>query len=249
MPTENELRALLRDGSGPAGRIDVGAVLYRARARRRRPRVALTAAISALVVIGITVPVTLTLAPLQFGGATAGSASRPLTGAGAPSAQSLDRTPAESINRCGAPVVQPPSADDGLTLTVATPPDAAAGDRDVPVQVTLTNTSSVVLTGSTAASPALTLARDGIVVWHSNGPMALIAARVELQPGQSISYHATLETAVCSAADESGDGFRPELPPAEPGAYQLSAAIVFLPDGDVAAPVLVGGPPTTMTLH
>lgn len=56
MPTESELRDLLRDPAPGTGGIDLDAVLRRTRARRR-PRVVAAAAIGSLAIVGVAVPV------------------------------------------------------------------------------------------------------------------------------------------------------------------------------------------------
>ena len=65
MPTESELRQQFHDdepgGSTGRGTIDVDAVLRRSRARRR-PRVVAAAVVSSLAVIGIVVPVSISIA-------------------------------------------------------------------------------------------------------------------------------------------------------------------------------------------
>ena len=55
MASESELRDRFHDGTLPSGRIDVDAVLRRARARRR-PRVLLAGAGSVLAIAAIAVP-------------------------------------------------------------------------------------------------------------------------------------------------------------------------------------------------
>ena len=60
MSDEDELRQRLHDDE-PVGNIDLDAVLRRSRARRR-PRVAAAALVSSLAVLGIVVPVSISLA-------------------------------------------------------------------------------------------------------------------------------------------------------------------------------------------
>jgi hypothetical protein len=143
-------------------------------------------------------------------------------------------------------------AADGLVLTVQ-PVDAAASDRGIPVTVTLTNTGKAEVAGSLSPFPTLTLSRDGIVLWHSNGPVPSIAQEVDLAPGAGITFQSTFEPVVCAAADDAPSGFRSELPAAGPGQYQLSAVVDFSPrtagaDGGAGA-VLVTGPTSLVTLH
>src|SRR3954469_1783514 len=82
MPSEDDLRKEFHDNE-PGGAIDLDAVLRRSRARRR-PRVAPAACVSTLAVVGIVVPVSISLA--SPGTVTsvldAGSATPPHSAAG-----------------------------------------------------------------------------------------------------------------------------------------------------------------------
>jgi hypothetical protein len=123
--------------------------------------------------------------------------------------------------------------------------DAAVGASSVEGIVTMTNEGSETVSGTTAASAAITLSQDGIVLWHSNGAMIDMAAVVDLAPGESMEYSASFVPVVCGVEDDLADGFRDDLPEAPAGTYQVSAAIDLTTDG---AAELITGPATTVTL-
>lgn len=260
MPTDAELRERFREDDHPGRAIDLDAVLRRSRARRR-PRLAAVAAGSVLAVAGIVVPVTIGLAagqhPVLSAGSAGSSVSEGARGGGTPGATApeiaagggvtIDRAPADKVNLCGAAPAEVAPAPNGLSLTVHTV-EASATSRDIPVTVTLTNTGTQHLVGSTPASPAITLVRDDVVLWHSNGPVPMIAVTVDLEPGASMRYSASFEPRVCSTIDDEDPGFRTGLPPAGPGDYRVSAAIDFTPS-DGSGSVLVTGQEATATLH
>jgi hypothetical protein len=259
MPTESELRRQFHDDE-PDGSIDLDAVLRRSRARRR-PRVVAVAIVSSLAALAIVVPVSISVASQRPGTLSAGSAASAPDSATAPEALEggsssgsggAKRAPAERINLCGATLAAPAPAEDGLVLTVQ-PVDAAAGARDIPVTVTLTNTGAQRVTGSLSPFPTLTLSRDGTVLWHSNGAVPSLAQEVDLAPGASTTFSSTFEPVVCGAEDDRQPNFRADLPEAGPGAYQLSAALDLSPTESDAAgsgdAVLVTGPTSPVTLR
>ncbi len=256
MPSEAELRERFHhdDDRAPTGpQIDLDAVLRRSRARRR-PRVIAVALVSSLAAIGIIVPVSIGVLGSQFGPAGAGSAAS-VPGAKAPqyanegggaAGGSADApVHAGTLNRCGAPLATPVPAADGLVLTV-TPVDAAAGARGIPVTVTLTNTGGAEVAGSLSPFPAITLSKNGTVLWHSNGPVPQLAQLLDLAPGASTTFTTSFEPLVCGAADDRAGSFRSDLPEAGPGVYQLSAALTVSTD---TGPVLVTGPSASAALH
>jgi hypothetical protein len=124
---------------------------------------------------------------------------------------------------------------------------AAAGARSIPVTVTLTNTGDVGILGTTASRPALTLSRDGVTIWHTNGPSDMSARIVDLGPGESMTYETVFEPLVCGPEDDALEAFRPGLPAAGPGTYLLWAAIDVVHD-DGSATELVTGPAVAVTL-
>ncbi|HEU0206164.1 MAG TPA: hypothetical protein VFQ74_05675 [Pseudolysinimonas sp.] len=254
MPTESELRRRFHDDE-PHGSIDLDAVLRRSRARRR-PRVVVAAAVSALAVLAIVVPVSISVAARQSATLSAGSASEPDTarapegiGGGVSGSTATKPSPAATMNLCARPLATPAPASDGLVLTVQ-PVDAAAGAREIPVTVTLTNTGAQRVMGSLSPFPTLTLSRDGIVLWHSNGAAPSLAQQVDLAPGASTTFSSTFEPVVCGAEDDAQPSFRADLPEAGPGTYQLSAAMDVTPaTTDAGGAVLVTGPTSPVTLH
>jgi hypothetical protein len=251
VPSDAELRHRFREGTQPHGEIDVDAVLRRAR-RRRRPRVVLAGAGSVLAIAAIAVPAAIgTSLPGGAGDSAAdtlvaGEEYAPETSGGAADAGVAQKVDPDRLNPCGARVAEQVPAAEGLVITVA-PVSAPAGSRAVEVVVTLTNAGDERITGTTGSRPSLTLARDGIALWHTNGPQDLSARVVDLAPGQSMSYPAVFEPVVCSPEDDERVAFRPGLPPLGPGEYALSAAIeVTSEDGSTG--ILVTGPATTITL-
>jgi hypothetical protein len=91
------------------------------------------------------------------------------------------------------------------------------------------------------------------VLWHSNGPVPLLAQEIDLAPGASTAFSTTFEPVVCGVEDDTMPSFRTDLPEAGPGSYQLSAALDFSPTSPdasgVTAAVLVTGPTSPVTLH
>lgn len=256
-PTEDELRAALQGGN-PSGEIDLDAVLRRSR-RRRRPRVLLAGAAGVLAVAAIVVPVSVSAINGQGFGVSstasgADTAAEPEAATGesgdsgdsAYSDQALQRAPADKLNLCTGALSGVAPAESGLVLTVAAV-EAAATETAIPVVVSLTNTGNERITGTTAANPAITLSREGITLWHSNGPQIMMAVVVDLAPGASMQYETTFEPVVCGIADDEGESFRTDLPAAGPGDYGLSAALDLLSDNGVSE--LITGPVTPITLR
>ncbi len=253
MPSEAELRERFhhdddRPPTGPG--IGLDAVLRRSRARRR-PRVIAVALVSSLAAIGIIVPVSIGVLGSQFGQAGAGSAAS-APGAKAPQyanegggAADGAPAPAATINLCGGALATPAPAKNGLVLTV-TPVDAAASARGIPVTVTLTNTGGAEVAGSLSPFPAITLSKNGTVLWHSNGAVPQLAQLLDLAPGARMTFSTSFEPLVCSPADDRAPSFRSDLPEAGPGVYQLSAALTVSTD---TGPVLVTGPSASATLR
>jgi hypothetical protein len=251
--TESDLRDLLQ-GPDPEGRvaIDLDAVLRRARARRR-PRAIAATAVGALALVGVMTPVVLISqqATTQQSVLTAEDAG----GAGeAPTADNAFMTlTAASLNTCGASVVELPSPN-GLVLEV-TPVTAPAETADILADVTLRNDGPLTLVGTTATTPVIAFSRDGIVLWHTSGSQDASGVRVDLDPGESMTYLTTFKPLICTPEDEAeasgsdSDGLREGLPAAGPGTYQLSAAIDFIPDDGSSGSVLVTGPSSAAHLE
>jgi hypothetical protein len=256
MASESELRDRFHDGTQPSGQIDVEAVLRRARARRR-PRIVLAGAGSVLAIAAIAVPATIGSFAIQAsdtalvagdgaGGGDSGFAPEAAPVGGADEAMS-DRAPAERLNLCSGPVAEVAPAENGLVLTVE-PVTASASDHGIPTIVTMTNTGSEPVSGTTGGRPAMTLSKGGITLWHSNGPQTMIAIPVELAPGESLQYPATFEPVRCGVEDDTAESFREDLPPVGAGVYQLSAAIDFTRN-DGSFIDLVTGPAVRTTLN
>ena len=246
-PTEPTLRHLF-DAPQPDHQIDVAAIVRRSRARRA-PKVLATAGLSVLAVGGIL------LGGIQLAGgvapamqAEAGSAADESLlaapeGTISDDGGDLKRWAASAMNQCGAAVIEAAPSETGLVLSVDFA-DAAVATDVVNGIVTMTNTGPRAWFGYTAAEPTITLAQNGIVVWHSNGAMIELAREVDLAPGESLEYTASFVPVVCGPEDE-GD-FRTNLPAAPAGEYHVSAAIDLMGEFDAQ---LITGPARTVTLR
>jgi hypothetical protein len=250
--TESDLKHLFASAAAASGRgIDTATVIRRSSRRRLGQQLAVGSA-TTLAVAGIGVASVAGLRALIQPPSTmsAGSSSSD-SGARAPEIAkgepSITRAPAEKLNLCGAELARVAPNPAGLVLT-AEFPAAAASAESVPGTVTLTNTGSTRVRGTTAASPAITLSKDGITLWHSNGPMIAMAAMVDLEPGASMTYRASLVPVTCGVEDDSAESFRTDLPHVDPGVYQVSAAIDLVSDGDPVTNVLVTGPLAPISL-
>lgn len=256
-PTEAELRSALHRSSGlqggadaPSG-LDATAIIRRARSRRLPRQIAFgsvaTLAVAGIALVGFTVikipPSALMSASDSMGSAESGAL---------PEARDLqhDGTPAEKVNPCGGEFAPSTPSTTDLVLTTHFPASAPANGQPVSGTVTLSNTGTDRVTGSTVASPAITLSQNGITLWHSNGAMIAIAVLVDLAPGESMDYEVSLTPVACGTEDELGDGFREDLPALPAGDYQVSALIELMPDAaGVAGNQLVSGPLQALTLR
>jgi hypothetical protein len=250
-PTEEELRSALHGGPELPSTLDADAVIRRARSHRL-PRKIAFGSFAALAVAGVVlVGFTVVKIPQSALMSASDSAGGPESGE-APQSRDLQHEgpAAEKVNPCGdqlAPIA--PNAN-GLELTTHFPEDAPANGQPVSGTVTLSNTGTARVIGSTAASPVITLSRDGTVLWHSNGAMITIAVLVDLAPGESMNYPVSLTPVACGAQDELGSGFRDNLPPLPAGDYRVSALIDFVPQSAAAGEhQFLGGPPQTLTLR
>lgn len=250
MPTEDDLRDLFASAEHPQ-HIDAKRVIAKSRARRL-PRQLAVGAVGTLAVAGIVVVSLPALLPQQAAISTLSEGSGV-----APEVQPFDsakRAPADKLNLCGAPLSQPMPSLYGLQLDVAFPTTAPVGTQPIQGTVRLTNTGPEPVTGSTAASPAITLSHGGVVLWHSNGPMIDLAVTVDLAPGQSLEYPASFTPVRCDIQDDEAESFRADLPAVPAGAYDLSAAIDFLPDASMPQQStpgldLVSGPVSAIVLR
>ncbi len=264
MYTEDDLRTMLaNDAPSPSGTIDTALVIRRS-GRRRHARRAVVGGATTLAVLGIGAAA---VAGVRNLGGTSSSTSvatghSPTTSdtkssveggsaAGGQPQAGIKRAPAEKLNLCGGPVADVAANAAGLVLTAQFAATAEAASTSIAGTVTLTNTGSERIVGTTAASPAITLSRDGVTIWHSNGPTIAMVAVVDLAPGASMAYPATFSPVVCSVEDDSAASFREGLPQATPGVYALSAAIDLSrtsPDGTFLSNDLVTGPLSAITL-
>jgi len=266
MYTEDELRTMLANHASSRGATIDTTLVIRRSGRRRHVRQAVVGGATTLAVVGLGAAA---IAGIRTVGGSSASSSSIATGqspttpdtksgvegvapAGGQPQTGLERAPAEKLNLCGSPVASVAPNAAGLVLTVQFPATAAAGSTSVAGTVTLTNTGPERILGSTAATPAITLSRDGVTVWHSNGPMIAIITGVDLAPGASMSYPASFSPVVCSVEDDSAGSFRADLPHAAPGAYALSAAIGISrmsADGKTLSSDLVTGPLSVIALN
>ncbi|MEO6944102.1 MAG: hypothetical protein ABI053_05270 [Lacisediminihabitans sp.] len=258
MPSESEFRTLLKnDAEGAAGTRPLdAAVIIRRSKRRRLPQQFAVGGLSTLAVVGIGFAGITAFRMLPQGATTmsAGSSAggKAVPEQAAPGAdQNIKRAPAERINLCGGEVAEVAPNPNGLVLRTQFPASSAAGTSAVNGTVMLTNTGTSTVRGTTAASPAITVSQDGVVLWHSNGPMIMLAVVVDLDPGQSMSYRASFTPIRCGVSDDLADGFPDTLPALPGGNYQLSAAIDFTLEGTDGTTVteLVTGPTQTVVLH
>jgi hypothetical protein len=258
MATDPNIRDLFRAGPAPTGRpIDTDAVIRRSK-RRRLPAQLGLGGVATLAIGGIGV-VTLqnldsSVSPVSIMGGTAESGQAydaPYTPAqegaardGSAQDTTVKRAPADRINLCGGPLAEVAPSATGLVLTPSFP-DATAGASRVEGTVTLSNTGSGSITGYSAASPAITLSQNGVVLWHSNGPTVQMIQDVVLAPGESLEYQASFSPVVCSVDDDLAESFPDGLPAVQPGEYQVSAAADVVLDGGAE---LVTGPQQTVRI-
>jgi len=256
MPSEDELRTLLAATDAP-GALDATTVIARTRARRR-PRQLLAGTVGALAIVGVSV-LAIQVSQVGFVHSTSmvaeSDADAPAAESGAGSASdsggtesdAIKRAPAEKLNLCGGELSEVAPSVSGLQLDVLFPAVAATGET-VQGMVRLTNLGAATVGGSTAATPSITVSRGGLVLWHSNGPMIMSAALVDLAPGESMEYAASFEPMRCEVEDDLAESFRDALPALPAGEYQLTAAIDFSP-ADGGTLDLVTGPPAGIVLQ
>jgi hypothetical protein len=266
MATDPTLKNLFGSMDDATPAVDVDSVLRRTR-RRRLPKRAAAGGVLTLAIGGIAVAGFQGLGGLsQSSGGSSDSAASTSedsgdtsqlysaesdgeteTGATTDSSDASDikRAPADRINLCGGPLADVAPSATGLVLTTQFD-DAAVGASSVDGIVTMTNEGTETVSGTTAASAAITLSQDGVVLWHSNGPMIEMAAVVDLAPGESMEYAASFVPVVCAVEDDLTESFRDDLPAAPAGSYEVSALIDLSTDGNAE---LITGPPSTITLE
>lgn len=251
MPDEKDLREIFA-ADAVEHSLDPKRIVARSRARRL-PKQLAAAAIGTLAVAGITVlavqttqfvqPTTTSMLANESADGTAPTASSDLLDSG------IKRTPAERINLCTGSVAESVPSLYGLQLDVLFPATAPTGTAPIQGTVRLSNTGTTPVVGTTAATPAITLSQDGVVLWHSNGPMIASLMIVDLAPGASMQYQASFTPVRCEVDDDLAESFRPDLPAVPAGDYQLSAAIDFRPSAQDSAIDLVTGPRSSIELQ
>jgi hypothetical protein len=248
VPSENDLRDMFARADAPNS-LDAKRVIARSRARRV-PKQLAAGSLGALALVGVTM---LGVQVAQFpspASMTAGEASD--SSAPAPEL-AMKRIPADRVNLCSAAVAEIAPNQYGLRLDVEFPASAPAGGAPVEGTVRLTNASDRTVVGSTPATPAITLSRDGVVLWHSNGPTVFSMVDVDLAPGASLEYPASFVPVACGPEDDLAEAFRTDLPALGAGEYELSALIDFGADASMAPRTteldLVGGPRSTVVLE
>jgi len=266
MATDPNIRNLFRsddNGGTPGGsKLNVDTIIRRSRARRLPRQVAFggvfTLALGGVVVAGVQGFGALGNQPAStLAGGSQADSSAPEAGPsdnGILKQNNLDETipaikraPAEKINLCGGTLADVAPSQTGLVVEVKFDDSVKVGKKATPIDgtATLTNTGTETLTGYTSASPAVTLSQDGIVLWHTNGAMIMVAVDVNLAPGESMEYPVSFTPVTCTVDDDLELSFSDDLPVVEPGEYQLSAALDFMGDFDAD---LVTGPLSDITI-
>lgn len=251
MPTESELREWLQgDGSEPSSprELDVGRIIRRSR-RRRLPRQVGVGGVMTLAIAGIAVGGITRLRAFLPGASTTSGASQSLDQGDSELAPARDfgaQMPAQRLNLCGSPVASVPPNSSGLVLTPHFPSSVPANGEPVTGTATLKNTGTTTVTGSTAAAAVIAVSRQGIVLWHSNGPTTTLARMVDLSPGQSMDFPASFTPVRCDADNDTPEGFPDHLPSLDAGDYQISALIEV---SHGSTKTLVGGEPVTIHLR
>jgi len=266
MSTESDLKKMFSETGATLGQVDLSRVLRRSSRRRIAQQVAVgsatTLAVAGIGVAGFTGIRGLAQSTGSASSASAPDANRPdanrpdanrpgATGASTATDSGLTRAPAERVNLCGGALAKVAPNAAGLVLTTSFEPADAAADR-VSGTVTITNSGSAHVTGTSAATPTIVLSKDGIVLWHSNAPVAAIGAIVDLAPGASMTYQASFQPVTCAVEDDSSVSFRDNLPHVAAGAYQVSAALDLSrqnADGSFPGTDLVTGPASEVTLR
>ncbi|MCU1440018.1 MAG: hypothetical protein JWP85_1015 [Rhodoglobus sp.] len=254
MPTESDLRGMFESADAPNA-LDADRIIARSR-MRRLPRVVGAATIGTLAIAGFGV-LGVQILSMQQQPMTASTLDQSAEDSGGAAPEGTEtfvkRAAADEINLCAGPVAESFPSFAGLQLDVAFPEAAPVGGT-VAGAATLTNTSAARVTGTTASRPAITLSQNGIVLWHSNGPVDSSAVVVDLEPGESLQYAASFEPVRCDVEDDLAEAFRVDLPPVPAGQYEVSAAIDFTPDPsmpqqEIPGLDLVTGPREPITLQ
>jgi len=248
MATDNNIHKLFKDSDDAGlGSIDTEAVIRRSRARRRPAQFAiggaLVLALGGFGVVGLQALGNNSPQATTVSQESAEDSDISTLGDGADTGY-IERAPADKINLCKGTVAEIAPSETGLELTVDFH-DATTGATSIEGTATLTNNGTEPVVGYTAAGPAITVAQNGIVLWHSNGAMIAMAVDVNLAPGESLEYATSFQPVICGVEDDMAESFGEKLPPLPSGTYEVSAAIDVIGE---SATELVTGPASTVTL-
>ncbi|MBN9141659.1 MAG: hypothetical protein J0H23_12615 [Micrococcales bacterium] len=209
MPTEAELRALLRGEDDDSPRLDADRIIRRARARRR-PKQLAVGALSGLAAVAVVVPVTLGLGAMRPMSASDGAAA-PLSNSESAAGQSafedgarggsLATDPAPECSR-GATQPETTAVPSGVELTLT---QATAGGA---ITFTLVNGSDVALHGDVAGVPDIALSTGDLPVGWSTA--AVGAVRVDLAAGESMRLDVPLAAVSCTGGPLPAGGYGAE---------------------------------------
>ncbi|MGV8969470.1 MAG: hypothetical protein ACOH1J_03375 [Microbacteriaceae bacterium] len=252
MTDELNIRHILGAATDQIGSpLNASDIIRASRTRRRRPLqiiagVAATLAVGTIAVVGISS----STSPVSDSAGQGISLQNPEGDTAESSvlesdSSAIKRAPAERINLCTGTLAEVVPSRFGLEL-VSNFPDTTSGGTFVAGTVTMTNTGTAPVTGYTSVTPAITVSRDGIVLWHTNGVTTMEIVEVSLAPGESLEFAASFTPVACAVDDDLRDSFRDSLPALPAGEYQISAAIDFL--GSDSAD-LVTGPRETITIN
>ncbi|HWR86623.1 MAG TPA: hypothetical protein VN200_11570 [Rhodoglobus sp.] len=238
MAEHDDLRRLLADAPVD-GAIDVDRVIARAR-RRRLPRRIAAGSATALAVVGVTVLGVQALQPATPTSTVMLEQQRDSAG-GAPAESSesfIAPAPAEKVNGCQGAVAEVAPSPSGLELTLVLPPSVDPGGTATGEAV-LTNASAVAVAGTASAPPAVTLSKNGVVVWHSSG-LRLEPVPVQLAPGESVRLPVEFTAVECAPEHDGLERLPADLPPLPAGEYAVTALLDFTADDGLIG--LVSGP-------
>lgn len=262
MTPHDDLAARLAEEAeraGPHPPFDVDSLVRRSRARRR-PALLGAGVLATVVIIGIgglgvgalsgLVPNDLTAADsastteesaIEQGGAND-------TGGGTMADGESAFAPDWLQNRCGSAPLTPADVPDiGLRLEVDFPTAAPTGTGVIGGTVRITNTGEEPVGGLLSATPAITLASQGMTVWHTSVQSSRGPESIALDPGESRTFDAELRALACTTDDE-GRADEAELDPLRPGDYAVSAVLDITLDNDPAARVPLVSEPELLRL-
>jgi len=158
----------------------------------------------------------------------------------------LKRASATDLNVCGQPLSNYSEDGFGIELSLSFPESANVNDRSIVGSAIALNQTSQRLDGTSFRDPTLVLSRDGVVVWHSiTVDRNEIFTPSEIPPGDSYRFDFDIAPDDCSTEGDGALYSSDDLPPLDPGEYQLSAVVDYF-SGDQAH--LVSSPLTTITL-